>query len=87
MSGGRSSSIVSTPKSVTATHKLLQAGRAHHFLVLAVLQHRSERAVHGRSVELLDAGRFRAASQSIDSAIPGGFCTSLFRIRETAFAT
>ena len=31
--------------------------------------------------------RLSAASQSIASAIPGGFWTSLSRMRETAFAT
>ena len=31
--------------------------------------------------------RLRAATQSIASAMPGGFCTSLSRMRETAFAT
>ena len=31
--------------------------------------------------------RLSAASQSIASAIPGGFCTSLSRMRDTASAT
>src|SRR4029453_17330900 len=39
-SGGRSRSIVSTAKSVTGAHELLEAGRADHLLILAVLQHR-----------------------------------------------
>ena len=42
-------------RSVTAAHELLEAGRADHLLVLAVLQHRPERAVHRRDVEALDA--------------------------------
>src|SRR5215210_3538229 len=51
----RSSPIVSNPKSVTAAHELLEAGRADHLLVLAVLQYRTERALDRFRVEVLDA--------------------------------
>ena len=74
--------------SVTAAHELLEAGRADHLLVLAVLQHRARAC--GRPPRRRAARRragSSAASQSIASAIPGGFCTSLSRMRETAFAT
>ena len=72
-SGGRSSSTVSTPNagaSLTAAHELLEAGRADHLLVLAVLEHRAERAVDGRGVERSTPSRLSAASQSIASATP-----------------
>src|SRR6185312_15919724 len=53
-SAGRSSWIVSTPNdSVTAAHELVQAGRANHLLVLAVLEHRPEGRVHGLDVQAL----------------------------------
>ena len=55
-SGGRSSWIVSTPKcGHRFAHELVEAGRADHLLVLVVLEHRPERAVHGGGVERLDA--------------------------------
>src|SRR5690349_8496957 len=50
--GGRSSTMVSTPKSV---NELLQAAGADQLLVLAVLEHRAERAVDRGGVERLDA--------------------------------
>src|SRR5436190_790430 len=60
-SAGRSSSTVSTPNtgfgapvSLTATHELLEASRADHLLVLAVLQYRSERPVHRWGIQPLD---------------------------------
>ena len=50
-SAGRSSWIVST----FIAHELPEAGRADHLLVLAVLEHRAERAVDRRLVERVDA--------------------------------
>ena len=47
-----------TPKaraSATAAHELLEAGRADHLLVLAVLEHRAERPVDRAGVQALDA--------------------------------
>ena len=67
-SGGRSSrsSRPRTPdrRSVTAAHELLETGRADHLLVLVVLQHRPEREVHGRGVQVLDPEQARAPPAS-----------------------
>ena len=74
--------------SVTAAHELLEAGRADHLLVLVVLEHRARACgppPRRRACSI--PSRLSAASQSIASAIPGGFCTSLSRMRETASAT
>ena len=60
-----------------AIDELSEAGGADDVLVLAVLEHRAERAVDRRRVERRPRRAARArASQSIASAIPGGFCTS-----------
>src|SRR3954464_12729429 len=52
---GRSRTTVSTPKSLTAAHELLEACRADHLLVLRVLQHRAERALDSHGVQGLHA--------------------------------
>ena len=60
---GRSSSIVSTPKAARQSRlrtSSLEAGRADHLLVLAVLEHRAERAV--------DRARRRGARRRAGSA-------------------
>ena len=69
-------------------HQLLEPGGADHVLVLGVLEHRPERPVdRGRR----PARRRRARSAPRPSRSPrrrpGGFCTSLSRIRDTASAT
>ena len=62
-----------------------EAALADELLVLAVLQHRAERALGRRRVEPVDARAARsAATQSIASAIPGGFCRSAARSRRDA---
>ena len=66
---------------------MVKPRRADRLLVLAVLQDRAERAVDRRGVELLHPEQIERRKQSIASAIPGGFWTSLSRMRATASAT
>ena len=57
-------------------------------LVLAILEDRAQRPrIAAGSSSSLTPSSASAASQSIASAIPGGFCTSESRIRQTASAT
>ena len=69
-------------------HQLLEARGADHLLVLGVLEHRAERPVDRVDVELARR-RARPAPPPSRSPrrLPGGFCTSLSRIRATASAT
>src|SRR3954464_8439162 len=64
-SGGRSSTTLSTPKSVTAAHELVEAGCADHLLVLGVLQYGPQRSLDRRGVETLDAQQIEG-SQPVD---------------------
>ena len=87
---GRSSSTVSTPNARRAsrlrTSRSRPAARITSWSSSYLSTEPSVRSTAAASSRSTPSSS-SAATQSIASAIPGGFCTSLSRMRETAFAT